>query len=280
MKKSLLPAACLFIIFIVSTALGQTPAPGSVPKLRLGNTVKPVHYSLELSVTPTDDTFSGVVDIEMDLREATSLIWLNASELTIKEAEISTGTLTIPAKLVLGNEDFLGFSLDSSIGPGPAKLHILYKGKINSVDTYGVFKQKEGIDWYAFSQFESIYARRAFPCFDEPSFKVPWQLTLHVKQEYVALSNTPIISETNEPNGMKVVKFSETKPLPSYLVAFAVGPFEIVDAGKVGKKATQVRIITPRGKTTYAEYAAKTTPQILTLLENYFGIPYPYEKLD
>ena len=105
---------------------------------------------------------------------------------------------------------------------------------------------KEGDQWYVYSQFEPTDARRAFPCFDEPRFKVPWQLTLHVPKDDVALANSPELSETDEPDGMKAVKFKESKPLPSYLVALAVGTFDIVDAGKVGK--TPLRIITPRGK--------------------------------
>jgi alanyl aminopeptidase len=139
---------------------------------------------------------------------------------------------------------------------------------------------KDGDRWYVYSQFEAIWARRAFPCFDEPSYKVPWQLTLRVKQDQVALSNAPIVSETDSGDGMKVVKFAETKPLPSYLVAIAVGDLEFVDAGTAGKKNTRVRIVVPHGRGSEAKYAAETTPAIVNLLEKYFGIPYPYDKLD
>src|SRR5262249_330801 len=74
------------------------------------------------------------------------------------------------------------------------------------------------------------------------------------------------------------VRFAETKPLPSYLVAFAVGPFGVVDAGKVGQ--APVRVITPRGKEPWARFAKESTGPVLALLEKYFGSPYPYEKLD
>ena len=79
---------------------------------------------------------------------------------------------------------------------------------------------------------------------------------------------------------MKVVKFAATKPLPSYLVAFAVGPFEIVNAGVTGRNRVPVRIITPKGKAVNAKYAAEVTGPIIQQLENYFGIPFPYEKAD
>jgi aminopeptidase N len=79
---------------------------------------------------------------------------------------------------------------------------------------------------------------------------------------------------------MKRVVFAATKPLPSYLVAFAVGPFEIVDAGPAGKNRIPVRIITPQGKAYQAKYAAEVTPTIIRQLEAYFGIPFPYDKAD
>src|ERR1700738_2970367 len=73
-------------------------------------------------------------------------------------------------------------------------------------------KQGRG-DWYLISQFESPYARLAFPCFDEPSFKVPWQVTLELKQGDSAFSNTEIVSERDGPDGWRTVSFAETKPL-------------------------------------------------------------------
>ncbi len=79
---------------------------------------------------------------------------------------------------------------------------------------------------------------------------------------------------------MKRVVFAETKPLPSYLVAFAVGPFEVVDAGQAGRNHVPVRIITPKGLAYQAKYAAEVTATIVDRLENYFGIPYPFEKID
>jgi len=103
---------------------------------------------------------------------------------------------------------------------------------------------------------------------------------VHVKKDDSAVSNTPIVSETGEADGRKRVVFAETKPLPSYLVAVAVGPFEYVEGGKAGKNHTPVRIVTPKGKATQAKYAAEVTGPLLEELENYFGIPYPYEKLD
>ncbi len=266
--------------FLPVCALLASSLEAEAPKFRLGDATKPVRYRLDLTVIPDAPAFSGIVEIDLQLRAATSEIWLNASNLTIREARLTAGRDTLSGRVMSEGKDLAGFAFEHPVPAGAATLRIVFEGKLNEKSSAGLFKMKEGDEWYAFSQFEPIDARQAFPCFDEPSFKVPWQLTLHVKNSHVALSNTPIVSETSETGGMKTVRFSETKPLPSYLVALVVGPFEIVDAGAAGKKQTRIRIIAPRGKSAEAAYAKEITPRIVEELENYFGIPYPYEKLD
>ncbi|MFD2271936.1 M1 family metallopeptidase [Undibacterium arcticum] len=140
--------------------------------------------------------------------------------------------------------------------------------------------KKDGDHWYVYSQFESTSARRAFPCFDEPQWKTPWTLALTVKRDHVAVTNMPSISEENVGTDMKRIRFAPTLPLPSYLIALGVGPFDVVDGGTAGMNKTALRYITPKGRAAEAAYAAKVTPEILHLLEDYFGRPYPYAKLD
>jgi alanyl aminopeptidase len=269
------PIRSLLVVLFLTAAFAQAP-----PELRLGRAVEPVQYGADLTVLPAGDTFDGVIDIALKVHESTPLIWLNATELTIREASLKAGERTLAARVVPGGADFAGFAFDQDVPAGEAVLHIVYSGKISARTSGGIFRNQVAGAWYAFTQFEAIDARRAFPCFDEPSFKTPWQIVLHVKREHMALSNTPVISETDEPAGMKAVRFARTRPLPSYLVAFAVGPFDAVDAGHAGANKTPLRIITPRGLADQAKYAAEVTAQLLNTLEDYFGIPYPYEKLD
>jgi cytosol alanyl aminopeptidase len=248
------------------------------PKLRLDGSVRPLRYAVDMTIVPDHDTFRGSVDIDVDVRTPSTIVWLNAIGLTIDEASFSPEAgPALSAKTLTGGDQFMGFSFDREIS-GQGTLHVVYQGKIGRNSSAGVFQLKEDRDWYVYSQFEPTDARRAFPCFDEPGFKVPWQMTLHVPKEDMAVSNTPVQSESSEPNGMKKVQFKATPPLPSYLVAFAVGRFDAVDAGHAG--ATPVRVIVPRGKSAEAAYAVTAIPQLLKLLEDYFGIPFPYEKLD
>ena len=250
------------------------------PKLRLPSVAEPSGYAADLAIDPGKASFRGSIDIDIRIKAKTELLWLNATDLKIEKASVTGAGNPITVRMVPGGEDFVGFAFDRPIDPGAFRLHVDYTGTLGETTTQGLFRQKEGEDWYAFSQLESTDARRAFPCFDEPGYKVPWQLTLRIPKGTTAVSNTPIESDAAGADGSRVVRFKKTAPLPAYLVALGVGPFDYLDAGTAGSRKTPIRIITPRGKAAAGRYAAQTTGPLLERLEAYFGIPYPYEKLD
>jgi alanyl aminopeptidase len=232
------------LLLSLASAFSATAA-DTPPKTRLAEVqnVQPVSYSADLTLDPNKTDFSGSLVIRLDIQKPLDTLWLNQEKIKISSAIIR------------------------------------YTGEVISKNSSGVFRQQENNDWYLFTQFEPTDARAAFPCFDEPSYKTPWQLTLHVPSSDTAISNTPIDSESTQ-GATKTYAFKETKPLPSYLVAFGVGPFEYVDAGVAGRNKVPVRIVVPKGEGNQAAYAAEVTATILTRLEQYFGIPYPYEKAD
>ncbi len=170
----------------------------------------------------------------------------------------------------------------SHFDPGIAIANIRYRGELEPLSTRGLFKQEEAGNWYVLSQFEALFARRAFPSFDEPGWKTPWQLTLDVPPGNLAVSNTPIVAAYDVPDkpGWRRHAFAWTKPLPSYLIALAVGPFDVVDGGTAGKKKTALKYYVPKGRGGELAWVKETTPKILELMEDYFGSPYPFEKLD
>jgi cytosol alanyl aminopeptidase len=275
-----------------------TVAPPTPPVMQLGNAVKPLAYEAELTIVPTAERFAGHVVIHVELAKATDFFWMNATRLDIKSANVVVGNKTFVAKTVAGGHDFVGLRFATALPAGRAVITLDYDGVIDRTETAGIFKQQDGDNWYAFTQFEDTDARRAFPCFDEPGWKTPWHLSLIVPASNVAAANMPITSEepyvaAPEPPlmrkgvppsapavAMKRVRFAPTPPLPSYLIAFAVGPFDVVDGGRAGKKGTQLRYIVPKGRASEVAYAKEVTPKLLDALEDYFGQPYPFAKLD
>jgi alanyl aminopeptidase len=252
-----------------------TPTATAAPYgLRLPADVVPRAESLDLEVDPDREDYRGSVAIEVDLRAPARTVWLHARNLVVEGAEVGDQAATLaPAP----DDQHLGLTVARAVGPGPATLHIRFRGKMNPTER-GVFRKRAGDAWYAYTYMEPLYAREAWPCFDEPAFKIPWRVTLRVPKGLVAAGNAPIASEADE-GDRHVVRFEPTRPLPSYLVAFTVGPFDVVDAGRTAGGAP-IRILTPRGRASEAAFPKQALPPIVAALERYFGMPYPYAKLD
>ena len=212
---------------------GPGPEP---PTLRLPSTAEPAGYAVELAIDPGKDTFRGSVDIEIRIKEKTGLLWLNASDLTIAKASANAGGRAVGVRTVPGGENFVGFAFDRPLATGSVKLHVEYTGKVDETSTQGVFRQKDGEDWYVFTQFEATDARRAFPCFDEPEFKVPVEADADAPaaRRVGVATRRSRSSERARGRRKRVVRSRRPSRCRRYLVAFAVGPFEIVDAGKAG----------------------------------------------
>ena len=269
-----------------ASATAPTPAPppavaeAPAPTLRLPRTFLPTGYTARLDIDPAKTAFDGAIQIAGNLSEPSPVIWLNSRKLTIRKAVAQrAGQPDVALTATANGEDFLELRAAAPLEAGAWTLAIDYAGDFEALNTTGVFKQTVAGAPYVFTQFEAIYARRGFPCFDEPDNKVPWKLTLDVPKQLVAVGNAPQLSETPLDGNKKRVEFAPTKPLPSYLVAFGVGPFEIVDAGKT-KHGTPVRIVALAHRAGDAAYAAKTSAKLVDHLEEYFGSPYPYDKLD
>jgi alanyl aminopeptidase len=270
----------LTVILALASSLSLIAA-AQPPKLRLAEVqdITPEKYRAELTLDPDKTEFSANIRIQVKVNRAVQTIWLHANRIAVQQASVIAGGKTLTATTLPGGDDFLGFQLPSAIPVGAAEIAIRYTGEVRHGDSSGVFQAVDGGVHYILTQFAATDARDAFPCFDEPSYKVPWQLTLRIPVQDHAVSNTAVASETSE-SGRRTVVFGETKPLSSYLIAFAVGPFEFVSAGVAGKNRVPVRIVTPKGRAGEAKYAAEVTATILTRLEDYFGIPFPYEKSD
>ena len=250
------------------------------PTLRLPRNFLPTGYAARLELDPASSEFEGAIQITGNVGEKSLVIWLNARGLTVHKAVAQrAGQPDLALTATPRGGDFLELRAAEPLDAGAWTLAIDYAGKFDTLNTTGAFKQTVAGASYVYSQFEAVYARRAFPCFDEPDNKVPWQLTLDVPAQLSAVANAPQTAESPLPGGKKRVEFAPTRPLPSYLVAFGVGPFEFVDAGKT-QRGTPVRIVTLAHRAADAAFAARTSAKIIDLLEGYFGSPYPYPKID
>src|SRR5438105_6624555 len=139
----------------------------------------------------------------------------------IKSLTLTRGGTAIETSYGNDEGDITLVRTTTPLSPGHYLLTVQYDDVFNR-QAVGLYKMvmKDG-EPYLFSQFEAIDARRAFPCFDEPGFKLPYELTVTTPKQYDTISNTPV-AEVMENGDAKTIRFARTKPLPSYLIALAV----------------------------------------------------------
>jgi aminopeptidase N len=258
------------------------PPPAPRDDGRLPPTAKPLHYGLALRIDPAKEGFSGVATIDVDVPAETSYLVLNARDLRVTRAVVHAGGRDFPAAAdmrlghggVVPEELVLGFA--QPVPAGSAVVEIAYDAPF-AKDLAGLYRVQEEGRWYAYTQFEATDARRAFPCFDEPGFKTPYDVTITAPVGTIALTNSPETSHADVPGAMVEHHFEKTPPLPSYLVAFAVGDFDIVEGQK---EPFPIRVVTTKGRSGMTAMALDEAAAFIAKLAEYFDIPYPYRKLD
>lgn len=237
---------------------------------------EPVRYRLLLQIDPREDTFSGKVEIDVTVDQATKIIAIHAEAMTELRGEVRARGGARPVTVKAGPHGGIDLHLADGIPAGPATIALEFEAPLDERPD-GLYRVEDGGRWYAFTQFEPLAARKAFPSLDQPEHKTPYEVTLRVPQGMVGLTNTREVGR-REVEGWTELRFEASKPLPTYLVAFAVGEFDVVEGEPIGD--VPLRLVATRGKGKLASYALETTPPLLRSLESYFGRPYPYTKLD
>ena len=242
---------------------------------RLSTLIKPSYQQITLKVDPDSPTFSGETTITIDVTKATDIIGFYQKDLNIQQAYLMNGDIRIPLTVSSHDYDIQHGKATQNIAANRYTLHIVFDGNFNTTSDGMYLSKFEGLN-YVFTQFEDMYARRAFPSFDEPGFKIPYQVTVMSPEKHTVLSNT-LVNKRTVKDGWQTVEFNKTKPMPTYLVALAVGE---LDAYDIPNLSVPGKIYTPKGQSQRTKFAAKNTAGILQNLESYFGSAYPYQKLD
>jgi puromycin-sensitive aminopeptidase len=258
-------------------------SPTAEDPFRLPRHVRPVKYELRLEPDLAGAVFHGHAVIVVTVDQPTDVIVLNALDLTIENAALEDAAgRRQPASIALDEPlQRCRLTIAQPLAPGHWRLHMEFRGALNDKlrGFYrSSYKDRDGTTHtLAATQFEATDARRAFPCWDEPDFKAVFSTTLVIDPALTAVSNSAVLSETQE-RGKKVVRFADTMKMPTYLVAFVVGRMEASAPASVGK--TTLRLWTVPGKRHLTGFGQDIATASLAFFERYYGIPYPGDKLD
>src|SRR5215469_7418119 len=262
----------LFVLLVV------LPAALTLRAQRLPEGVVPQHYQLSFTPNLKDKTFSGDETIDVRIVKPTTLITLNSAEIKFTSATVESHGATLTAKVTTDDDrEQANIIAPRMIAAGPARLHIRFSGILNNT-LRGFYLSETPKRRYAVTQFESTDARRAFPCFDEPDKKSTFDITLVVDRGDTAISNERVVSDTPGPGDDKhTLKFATTKNLSTYLVALLVGDFQCISGSSDG---IPIRACATPDKTDQGKFALEAAEYIMHYYNDYFGIKYPFGKLD
>jgi aminopeptidase N len=263
-----IPVLYMFMLAALSLAAAQ----------RLPEIARPENYKLTFTPDLEKATFEGDEMITIKVLKPTSQITLNAVDIDFHDVTISIGGATQKAKVTPEKEkEIVVLAVEKPLATGPATVHITYTGILNS-EMRGLYlgKDDQGRK-YAATQFEATDARRAYPSFDEPDYKATFDITAVADKGMVAISNYKMIADTPGPGDKHTVRFATTAKMSSYLAALVVGNFEYIEGSVDG---IPIRVYSTPGKKEMGKFALESAEYIVGYYDKYFGIKYPYGKLD
>ena len=256
-----------------------------MPVGQLNRAVRPLTYRLDFTIEPEKTHFSGRTEIDITLDHPTDLIWLHGDGLEVSVAYVKIGGDRFDARYEQVDDTGVArLDFDQALPAGDAVLRIEYSAPFASAPA-GLFRAERDGVWYVASQLEPISGRKIFPGFDEPSFKIPFALSITAKSSDTVVTTTPLVSTKDLGNGLSRRVFETTPPLPTYLLAFVVGPYDInewapVPPNAVRKRPLPLRGIAVRGQGPRMDFALQRTEPLLRAMEEYFDVPHVYPKLD
>jgi puromycin-sensitive aminopeptidase len=250
------------------------PHPTEDKSFRLSPGIRPSSYVATVTVDLAARTFSGDMVIAIRLDAPAREIVLHALELELAEVVLtSQGSRRAPTSVRLVPQSGTAvLDFQAPVPAGEAELFVRWRGKLND--------GMRGLYWaggMAASQFEAADARRMFPCFDEPAFKATWSLTARVPKEMAVLSNGEVVRDEAD-GAWRKVTFAKTELLSSYLIALVCGPLVAAQEGRVND--VRVQTWATEDKRHLAQFGQEMALAALPKLQDYFGLPYAFGKID
>ena len=249
---------------------------------RLPREVVPSAYRVTVRTPAAEDHFSGSVSVDAEVTATTSTVVCSATDLEIASVTITAagGPVELSHRLDVATERLV-IDTAAPLDPGPITIEIAFTGGFNQ-NLVGMYRSKfddAGTPaQMTVTQFEAPHARRVFPCWDEPSFKATYEISLEVDEGLLAISNGPEVARTPIGDGLVRFEFAPTMAMSTYLVAWVIGDLEVSRTVKGG--STDIRVIHRPGQGHLTEFALDCAAHAVGWFEEYYGIAYPGDKLD
>ncbi|MGH8778147.1 M1 family metallopeptidase [Paraburkholderia sp.] len=307
------PASEAAVVPPAAPAVANPTINKTVSPVELPDTVTPLNYKLWFRPNPALSSFDGRADVEIKVLKPVNAIVIAGHRVKFVNGKttLQPGNVQLIATPQDDGDHYQLRPVSGQIAAGTYSLHMEWSGIINfktyddpvaktggscGDDHYpgcsaaeGVFrvdlKSTDGTTSGAIlTQGESDLARQWFPGWDEPAFRPTYEVSAEVPQNWRVVSNAAELPAVNVDSGYKLVSFEKTPPMPSYLLFFGGGQFDVLEDDFTSPlpdgKGLHLRFFTPPGMKDWAKPAMQETKQALDYYYRYTGIPLPLKKFD
>ncbi|CAH1779550.1 unnamed protein product [Owenia fusiformis] len=274
-----------------TTPPAATTPPRAEGGLRLNRTLIPSHYNIELKpyfYEGDDFGFDGSVEIHLTCEEKTNVIVLHINFITIHEETVKIhDAMGNELKLASWEEDksrhFLKLHMAEDLNVSSEYVvKMSYNGTLIHPDWRGFYRSSYVKDnqtkWLVTTQFQRTHARKAFPCFDEPSFKATYSVTMVRKANYSSIGNMELLNTEDRGGGWHADVYKKSIKMSTYLVAFVVSDFTYKE--NTTSRGTYMRIWARPDQIDLVDYALEVSGAIMEFFEDYLDSKYPLNKTD
>jgi aminopeptidase N len=264
----------------LAVAVLWAQAPEGIPRdmaRQRAQQIADVHYHLRFDVAAHAAAAAGHEELQFKLKTPGPVI-LDFREGTVAglkvngqttQARTENGHIALPGSLLRAGENTVELDFTAPIAPA---------GKAITR-----FEDKDDGSEYIYTLFVPMDASMAFPCFDQPDIKAKFQLELTIPENWTAIANAAEVAESvaipHPRPQFRHWTFAETRPISTYLFAFAAGPFK-----RVHESPSLPGLYVRQSKLKRAEEEAPEVQQItadgVRYLEKYFAQPFPFPKYD
>jgi aminopeptidase N len=235
-------------------------------------TIRAVSYDLSLDITALDSAVgrvslgfdrAGNADVIVDFR-GRRLTRAVANGQAIADLAPENGHLVVPSRVLARGHNVLSFDFVADIAPTGASI-------IRAHDP------TDGND-YVYTLLVPADANQLFPCFDQPDLKARVRLTLTSPRSWSVVANGSVASADTAADRIST-RFDETKPISTYLIAFAAGPWKRASTTRDGRTITAY-VRRSRASEADLDSLLALNAQALEWMEGYFGQTFPFQKFD
>jgi aminopeptidase N len=282
MRPTILATLGLLAVFPIAVIAQRAPADALVPLMGKGvsvalanlraRTISDVRLRLTLDITSVDSA-RGSVDLRFRRTgDADALIDFRGrrlSQVTANGAAVASNAfngshLRVPASLLRAGENLVVAEFVTDIAPTGASI-IRTRDRSDDTD-------------YLYTLLVPADANQLFPCFDQPDLKVRLSLTLIAPREWTVVANGSL-AHTDTVGSTVVSGFAETRPISTYLIAFAAGPWSRASS-TVNGRTINAYVRRSRAREADLDSLLAANHRALAWMERYFDRPFPFDKFD